>query len=80
MPNFTFVFIFNIKFFVLKFLLKFSFLFSYIKSNDKINYLYYKCITRFDFTDFNDIYECSFLRKIMKNIVITSKSIVIGLK
>ena len=34
--------------------------------NDKTNYLYYQRITRFDFTDFNEIYESNLLRKIGK--------------
>lgn len=38
----------------------------YAYQNDKTDYLYYQRITRFDFTDFNEIYESSLLRKIGK--------------
>lgn len=38
----------------------------YAYKNDKTDYLYYQRITRFDFTDFNEIYESSLLRKIGK--------------
>ena len=38
----------------------------YAYQNNKTDYLYYQRITRFDFTDFNEIYESSLLRKIGK--------------
>lgn len=38
----------------------------YAYKKDKTDYLYYQRITRFDFTDFNEIYESSLLRKIGK--------------
>lgn len=39
---------------------------TYAYQNNKTDYLYYQRITRFDFIDFNEIYESNLLRKIGK--------------
>lgn len=39
---------------------------KYAYSNKKDDYLYYRRITRFNFTDFNDLYDSNLIRKIGK--------------
>ena len=39
---------------------------TYAYANKKDDYLYYRRITRFDFTDFNDLYDSDLIRKIGK--------------
>ena len=39
---------------------------NFVYQERKEGYAYYERISRFDFKDFNDIYECNILRKIGK--------------